>query len=273
MKIFITGGAGTCGSVLKDLAHEKIFFDLKDKPSYFKDHEYITGNLSDQDLLSKSMQNCDVLIHLAAKDYYPDFRMGAGEVSWEDYSYNNIHLTKQLFDQAIKSGIKKVIYASTHRVQGMYEKKYSPKIYELGHSYQFNHLSEVCPDSIYAVTKLFGENIARYFSTSSNTIFKCVRICSVRDEDNDNPFAYAEYGVKQGLWSRESKEYNIQKNRLKGLWQSRRDFLQMIDKIIISDKKEFEIFYGLSNNDRKWFDIKYSKDSINYCPLDNSENC
>tara|TARA_B100001093_G_scaffold493821_1_gene536420 strand:- start:447 stop:1268 length:822 start_codon:yes stop_codon:yes gene_type:complete len=272
MKIFITGGAGTCGSVLKDIKYDKVFFDLKSKPKELKNLEYIKGNLMDKSLLSKNLSGCDILIHLAAKDYYPDFKMSSGEVSWDDYCYNNIDLTKQLFEIAIENNIKKIIFASTHRVQGMYEKKYAPKIYNLGHQFKFDHKNDVCPDSIYAVSKLFGENLAKYYSIKHNIDFKCIRICSVRDKENDNPLAYAEYGYHQGLWKRNSKEYIVQSNRLKGLWQSRRDFLQMIEKIIQSKKKGFEIFYGLSNNDRSWFDLKYSQDSLNYNPQDNAES-
>lgn len=272
MKIFITGGAGTCGSILRDIKYDKVFFDIKEKPIDFKNYDYIKGDLSDFDLISKKISDCDVLVHLAAKDYYPDFAMGSGEASWNDYCHYNINLTKELFQIAIKHKIKKIIFASTHRVQGMYEKMYSPDIYQLDHKYKFDHDDNVCPDSIYAVSKLFGENLGKYYSVKHNLDFKCIRICSVRSKEYDNPLAYAEYGYNQGLWKRDSSEYINQTNRLKGLWQSRRDFLQMIEKIIDSKEKGFEIFYGLSNNDRRWFDLKYSKNSLKYIPLDNSEN-
>ena len=272
MKIFITGGAGTCGRILKDIEYDKIFFDKKDKTVEFENLEYIKGDLSDFDLIEDKISSCDVLIHLAAKDYYPDFKMGSGEASWNDYSYTNIDLTRELFEIAIKLNIKKIIFASTHRVQGMYEKIYSPGIYQIGHKFKFDHNNEVCPDSIYAVTKLFGENLGKYYSIKYGIDFKCVRICSVRDEENDNPLAYAEYGYKQGLWKKNSNQYIAQLNRLKGLWQSRRDFLQLIERIVETKEKGFEIFYGLSDNDRRWFDLEYTKKSLKYKPLDNSEN-
>lgn len=272
MKIFITGGAGTCGGVLRDIRYDKIFFDIKEKSKDFENLEYVRGDLSEFDLIAEKILGCDVLIHLAAKDYYPDFAMGSGEASWKDYSYNNIELTRELFEIAIKLNVKKIIFASTHRVQGMYEKIHSSEIYQLGHKFKFDHKDEVCPDSIYAVTKLFGENLGRLYSMKHGIDFKCVRICSVRDEANDNPLAYAEYGYRQGLWKKNSDEYITQLNRLKGLWQSRRDFLQLIERIIASKEKGFEIFYGLSNNDRRWFDLEYTKKSLKYKPLDNSEN-
>ena len=40
----------------------------------------------------KSIENCDILIHLAAADYYPDFAMGDGLGSWESYKRNNIDI-------------------------------------------------------------------------------------------------------------------------------------------------------------------------------------
>ncbi len=271
MRLFITGGAGTCGSILKKLDNDKVFFDLKKKPNGFSGYNYIEGDLNNDELVSKHIRDCDVLIHLAAKDYYPDFNMGQGNASWEEYFNCNIKLTKKLFDLAISNNITKIIFASSHRVQGMYEKIYAPEIYEPNHNFSFDHNNEVCPDSIYAVSKLFGENLGKFHSFESKIDFKCVRICSVRDNKNDNPRAYADYGYAQGLWDKNSEQYNLQLKRLQALWQSRRDFLQLIKKIIESKKKGFDIFYGLSNNKTSWFNLKHTCDVLNYSPIDKSE--
>ena len=40
-----------------------------------------------------------------------------------------------------------------------------------------------------------------------------------------------------------------------------------------NDKVKFDIFYGISDNPRSWFDISYTKKTLNYTPKDNAEKC
>ena len=154
MRLFITGASGTCGTALLNLPYEKILFDRK-KSSLIKENDYfVKGEISDLALLKKEMKNCDILIHLAAADYYPDFQMGDGIGSWDIYKNNNINDLKTLFDLAVDIGIKKVIFSSTHRVMGMYEKENAPEIYKIDSDIIIDHLKPVRPDSIYSVSKL-----------------------------------------------------------------------------------------------------------------------
>ncbi len=272
MKIIITGGAGVCGSALLNLNYEKIFIDRINKPKLFKRIDYLKTELNKLKKIEKVINKNDILIHLAATDYYPDFKMGSKDTSIKSYNENNIIITKALFDLCIKKNVNKVIFASSTRVQGMYEKIYSKSIYNLKKNIKFDHNSPLCPDSYYAVTKIYGENLANFYSSNYETIFKCIRIGSVRSIQDDHPHAYANYGIKNGLWKKNSKLYNFQKYRLMGIWQSRRDFLHLVNQIILTKNNEFEIYYGLSDNSRKWFNLNYTKKSLKYKSQDNSEN-
>ncbi|MDB4037907.1 NAD(P)-dependent oxidoreductase [Candidatus Thioglobus sp.] len=271
MRVFITGGAGVCGTVLSELPYEKIFFDKCSRPNLLKKEFYLQGDLNNHSNLKKHIKGCDTLIHLAASDYYPDFDMGP-KFSWSNYQKNNIESVKALFDTAIKLGVNKIIFASTHRVMGMYESEFAPKIYQKNHNIMIDHLAPPRPDSLYAVSKLFGENLGRLLADENKCSFQVMRICSVRSESEDHPFAYAEKGVKQKLWSRKSLKYQQQLDRLRCLWQSRRDFLNMTTMLLQKELTGFDIFYGVSNNSRRWFDIKHAEDKLDYKPMDNSEN-
>ena len=46
----------------------------------------------------------------------------------------------------------------------------------------------------------------------------------------------------------------------------------MIDLCLNYDGPVFDIFYGVSDNSRRWLDIEYAKDKLGYRPLDNSED-
>lgn len=270
MKVLITGSGGACGSALTALPYDNIFFDLNEMSVVPAGAAFVQGDFHDADLLRNSMEGCRVLVHLAASDYYPDFKMGHGD-SWDGYLKNNIIGVKNVFDAAVECGLEKIIFASTHRVMGMYEQQYAPSVYEPGHNIMIDHLAPVRPDSDYAVSKVFGESLGRLLVDEGKVKFIALRICSVRNADADHPYAYAEYGIQQKSWTRNSSRYQQQVSRLKGLWQSRRDFLQMVDLCIQCNNLDYDIFYGLSDNSRRWFDIEHAKKVLGYKPKDNAE--
>jgi hypothetical protein len=77
--------------------------------------------------------------------------------------------------------------------------------------------------------------------------------------------------VDNGETERGSETYRRQVARMKGMWQSRRDFAHMIDCCLRDSTVEFDIFHGVSDNDRRWFDIDHACEKIGYSPQDNGE--
>jgi len=65
----------------------------------------------------------------------------------------------------------------------------------------------------------------------------------------------------------------MQGNRLKAIWQSRRDFLQMIERLIAYEDPVFDVFYAVSCNARGWLDIRHAEEAIGYQPSDDAEAC
>jgi hypothetical protein len=45
----------------------------------------------------------------------------------------------------------------------------------------------------------------------------------------------------------------------------------MVDRCLWTSDAGFEVFYGVSDNDRRWFDIDHARDVIGYDPRDNGE--
>ena len=270
MKTFITGANGVCGSSLIDLNCEKIFFDKKPRGKKFEKEFFVRGDIENLDLVKKYLTECKVLIHMAGADYYPDFESNSN-FSNNDYINENITKLEKLFYLAVEVGIEKIVFASSHRVMGMYEKDFGENLFDKNKKNLISHEYAPRPDSFYAVSKLFGENLGQYLSEKENISFQALRIGSVRSEFENHPYAYAEKGVVQGLWKRGSEEYNFQHNRLRGLWMSRRDFTHLVDSIINIDIQGHNIFYGVSNNSRRWFDISNAIEKVKYKPSDNSE--
>ena len=46
----------------------------------------------------------------------------------------------------------------------------------------------------------------------------------------------------------------------------------MVDLCIKNNNINYDIFYGISDNTRSWFDISNAKNKIGYKPRDNAEN-
>jgi hypothetical protein len=53
-------------------------------------------------------------------------------------------------------------------------------------------------------------------------------------------------------------------------WLSHRDLVQLVKKCIESDVK-YDIFYGVSNNERRFWDISHAKKILGYEPVDDAE--
>lgn len=126
-KIFITGGAGYCGSrlvpQLLDEGYEVTVFDLMIYGSDFFSKKngklkIIKGDIRDQTLLEQSSQNHDTFINLACISNDASFVLN------EKLSTAvNLDAFEPMVTSAKKNGFKRFIYASSSSVYGVSEKK------------------------------------------------------------------------------------------------------------------------------------------------------
>jgi hypothetical protein len=59
---------------------------------------------------------------------------------------------------------------------------------------------------------------------------------------------------------------------MKGLWQSRRDLAHLVECCLQDNTVEWDHFYGISANSRRWLDdLAYARDTVGYTPADNGE--
>lgn len=240
-KIFITGAFGVVGTALLDLVGEKVLFD-KQIPAEFQGRaDVMAGDIRDTELLQSSMAGCTSVVHLAAS--------ASIESSWEQVRENNILGTQAVLEAAKAAKVERVIFASSNHVVGMVEMENKPHIYEAGHGIMLTKESEPRPDSLYGVSKLFGENLGRYFAEREHGLkFYSLRIGGVLREGH-------EY-------------YGKDEKRMRAIWLSRRDLLQLVQGCLSYDGPPFDIFYGVSNNPTRWLDIEYAGKQLGYRPQD-----
>ncbi len=149
----------------------------------------------------------------------------------------NLEGVYNAFEAARQAGLKKVIFASTGQtVLGF------PK----GESVTTDMPAR--PSTVYACTKLFGEALARQFSDNHGMSMIVIRICWFQPYD-------CELIRQPGDIQRE--------------WCSPRDLTQLLVKCLRADVP-FAVFFGISNNAERCWDISNAQRMVGFEPQDNA---
>ncbi|MFT4969335.1 MAG: nucleoside-diphosphate-sugar epimerase [Chitinophagales bacterium] len=118
LKIVLTGGNGFLGSHLVDrllLENTEVHCIVRESSNLKwlngKNIHIHTCGLKDIDAMSKVFENVDYIFHLAGV---------VAALSYEDYYYGNVELTKNLLEAALphKEGLKKIVVTSSLAVGG-----------------------------------------------------------------------------------------------------------------------------------------------------------
>ena len=264
--ILLTGAFGRVGTAIIDHLSDRQEYDFTHLNRSDRDeYDTFVADVSNYEEMRPAFDDKDAVVHLAG---YPE-----PDGSWEQILENNIIGMYNTLDAARNAGVETFVFGSTNHVVGMYEVEFAPKIYQPDYDLMVDQDSPRRPDSYYGSSKSFGEDLGRYYTENYEfpSQFYAHRICSVRHEEYDHPYGDAEHGVDNGDWERGSDEYEETVARMKAMWQSRRDLAQQIDLFLLDEDVEFDVFYGVSDNDRRWFSIEHSRDVLGYEPQDNGE--
>ena len=122
-KVFVTGGAGYCGSVLVPIllkqghyvkVYDTLFFGKEGLPVNDKNLEIIKGDIRDTKKIEIECKGCDYFINLACVSNDASFVLD------ENLSTSiNLHAFEPMVKAAKSSGIKRFIYASSSSVYGV----------------------------------------------------------------------------------------------------------------------------------------------------------
>lgn len=139
------------------------------------------------------------------------------EGPWETILQANIIGCYNLFEAARRKGVGRVVFASTSHVVGFY-----PRHRRIG--------TEVTPrpDSRYGASKAFGEALAALYADKHGLRVLCLRIGHVLDAP-------------------------IERRSL-SIWLSLEDLAQLVRIGLEHPDLRFEVFYGVSANERAWWD-------------------
>ncbi|MFZ0193268.1 MAG: NAD(P)-dependent oxidoreductase [Pseudolabrys sp.] len=227
-KILITGAAGDVGTRLRKLlkgVYSLRVSDIRKPADLGADDEFVAADLGDYEQTKQITAGIDGIVHLGGYSV---------EGPWETIHKSNIVGCYNLFEAAYRSGVKRIVFASSNHAVGFY-----PRDRKIGVDVT------VRPDSRYGVSKAFGEAVGALYADKHGLRVTCIRIGNVGDKPLDK--------------------------RRMSIWIKPEDLAQLIRIGLEHPDIRFEIFYGASDNAAGWWDNSNAR-RFGYRPQFRSED-
>lgn len=247
MRLVITGAAGVIGSVLRRrLSQDYIVRGLDRRRTH--EHAVDRVDVTRLNALSAAFAGADAVIDLAASAQL--------DTPWPEVWKNNIRATMNTLEAARRNGVARFVYASSNHVTGMYEQEFPYSAIVAGEYSQLEREAvplidssmPVRPDSPYAIGKSLGETAARYYSDTFGLQTICIRIGTVNREDRPTHARHFATLLTHA------------------------DLTRLFECALHApDDLRFGIFYGVSDNVWRFWDIAEARRAIGYVPQDDAE--
>jgi nucleoside-diphosphate-sugar epimerase len=201
------------------------------------------------DAVLEAVQGMDVVVHMAADP--------RGEQDWDTLLPSNVIGAYNIFEASRRASVKRVLFASS--VQALLGYMGSEP-YKTMMEARFESLdpASVAPirhdqppraGNIYGASKIWGEALAYVYAYTHGLSCLCLRIGWVPPEDRPP------------------------RPEARSMWCSHRDIAQFVERCLNApDDLKFDIFFGISDNTYKMFDIEHTREVLGYKPQDNADN-
>ena len=237
MHVLITGAGGHLGRKLFDSLEVDAQFDVSGLDIRPVDHPRIhTADLSAPPTWIHHLEGVDVIVHLAG-DREPT-------ATWASGIKNNMDATLELYHQAVKMGVSRVVLASSNWIHG--DKRFTDDT--------LNCNTPPGPINAYGMSKLFCERTGAYFAEHHDLSVICLRIGWTQWTHDNQPGAH----MAMGKWGQE-------------MWLSDRDFLEGVKAAVIVRDVKFAAVNLMSDNPGMRWDMQETVDTIGFIPKDGSE--
>ncbi|WP_319759124.1 NAD(P)-dependent oxidoreductase [Maridesulfovibrio sp.] len=244
-KILILGGMGEVGRILSNGLCDTYDVIVSDIASTGADDHgrYIQIDITDfSQLIEKVTPDIDVIINLAG---LPEKDSIISETEVKEMSDLYVVGSYNVFLCAKMLGIPKVVFASTNHVSGYYENNGDSSLGRL-----ITSSDSPAPDSAYGAMKSCAEQFGFVFANECNISIISLRIGTVR-----------------------SNELEL----LKDNGRAHKTILSAVDTVnlfisAMETKTKYGVYYGVSDNPGKPWDIENAILELSYKPTQNSKS-
>lgn len=244
--VLVTGARGTIGQILcAELSGEYAVRGLDTARGRGVD---VVADMTRLRRVERAFEGATAVVDLAA-----DSRVSA---SWERVRDNNIPAALNALEAARRAGARRVVLASSNHVTGLYEhdEPYASLVagrYEGLNPGRLRRLTvedPIRPDGPYGVGKAFAEAAARYYSETFGLSVICLRIGTVNR--SGRPEVARHFATLL----------------------THRDLVHLVLCCLEAPESVgFGVFYGVSANTWRLWDIEDARRQIGYTPADDAE--
>jgi nucleoside-diphosphate-sugar epimerase len=200
------------------------------------------ADVADLDALLPPFAGVDSVVHLAAA--------ASPTSTWEQVLSANIIGARNVFEAARQTSVAQVVFASSTHAVGMYDVEGGPKLFRPTDGRQYDEHVDLRPDSLYGLSKAFGELCGRLYVEQHGVRVICLRIGYVARHDPprfpDNPHG----------------------DRMRAIWLSHRDCARLFAAAVDADDVDWAVAYGTSDNARQVWDLSSARELLGYRPQD-----
>lgn len=234
MTVLITGSSGSIGSslaaLLPGLGWQVRGFDRQPGTSMI---EEVHGDITDPAALDQAMAGVRAVVHLAGQ---------STEAPWPVIREANIEGSYQVFEAARRAGVRRLVYASSNHAVG-----FTPRPAEGSPTAEapteLAADTPARPDTLYGVSKVFGEALGRYYVDRYGMQVACLRIGTFSDTPPDA--------------------------RSMATWLSPQDCARLVDACLRSERLSYALVWGVSANRDRWWSLDAGH-ALDYRPLDDA---
>ena len=250
-KVLITGASGLIGRLaVAQLGQKYEFSGLSRRRVEGIPH--LQADIVDAEAIKPAFVGMHTVLHLAAAN-------GEDQVyNWDATMAITVQGTLNVYEAARLAGVKRVIHMSSGCSQLAYEWDAELPYGTLANgpddqipaTWSMIELNDpVRPDSPYAVGKIFGETLGRYYADKYGISSIAIRLGAVLADDRPQ----------------------VRRHYPGYLAQS--DCVQMLDKCISApDTLQFEIFNAISENKYRWRSTEHTKQVLGWQPSGRAED-
>ena len=229
-RLLLTGAAGALGRVLRPAmrtwAPKLRVSDIATLDPAQGNEEAVSCDLGDEPAMRKLLEGVDGVVHMGGI---------STDKPWAPILNGNIVGVYNLYESARIAGTKRIVFASSNHAIGFHPR---------GHRIDADDPTR--PDSLYGVSKTFGENLSRYYFDRYGIETVCLRIGSAFPEPRDR--------------------------RMLITWLSYADLTELVRASLFAPRVDHTIVFGASANRDvgTWWDNSKAK-HLDWTPRDSSE--